>query len=77
MNDWTWEGGKLPASCCGNNNKNCTVGSSNAYKEGCGDKTYQWFKNGLDLLGILAVAIASIEVIPGGAKSVQGQACRK
>ncbi|EFA09730.1 leukocyte surface antigen CD53-like [Tribolium castaneum] len=60
--DWKWEGGKLPMSCC-NNNKNCTIGSTNAYKDGCGIKAYQWFKNGLDLLGILAVAIASIEII--------------
>jgi hypothetical protein len=62
VHDWKWEGGKLPNSCC-SSNKNCTVAATNAYKDGCGDKAYKWFKNGLDLLGILAVAIATIEVI--------------
>ncbi|KAH0816306.1 hypothetical protein GEV33_006485 [Tenebrio molitor] len=60
VHDWKWEGGKLPNSCC-SSNKNCTVAATNAYKDGCGDKAYKWFKNGLDLLGILAVAIATIE----------------
>ncbi|KAG5875666.1 hypothetical protein JTB14_021836 [Gonioctena quinquepunctata] len=60
--DWGWTDGKLPNSCCGSG-ANCTINSSDCYRKGCADNSYKWFKNGLDLLGILAIAIASIELI--------------
>ncbi|KAJ8975794.1 hypothetical protein NQ317_005176 [Molorchus minor] len=59
--DWKW-GGKVPDSCC-STEKNCTKDSVDCYQRGCTDVAYKWFKNGLDLLGILAIAIASIEII--------------
>ncbi|RZC43280.1 CD63 antigen, partial [Asbolus verrucosus] len=60
--DWKWEDGKLPTSCCKNNN-NCTVSSNNVHEHGCAIMAYKRFKSGLDLLGILAVAIAAIEIL--------------
>ncbi|KAJ8944205.1 hypothetical protein NQ318_014567 [Aromia moschata] len=60
--DWKWEGGKVPDSCC-SSKKNCTTLSTDCYRKGCAESVYKWFKNGLDLLGILAIAIASIEII--------------
>lgn len=59
--DWKWGNNKLPDSCC-SSQKNCTINSADCYRKGCGDISYRWFKNGLDLLGILAVGIAGIEV---------------
>ncbi|KAJ8917823.1 hypothetical protein NQ315_010732, partial [Exocentrus adspersus] len=60
--DWKWDGGKVPNSCC-SSKKDCTTFSQDCYRKGCTENAYRWFKNGLDLLGILAIAVASIEII--------------
>nr|XP_023029840.1 leukocyte surface antigen CD53-like [Leptinotarsa decemlineata] len=60
--DWNWANEKLPDSCCASR-ANCTLKSSDCYRKGCAENSYKWFKNGLDLLGILAIAVASIELI--------------
>ncbi|VEN54659.1 unnamed protein product, partial [Callosobruchus maculatus] len=61
-NDWRWPGGRLPESCCASK-QNCTIISNDCYRQGCAASSYRWFKNGLDLLGILAIAIAVIEIV--------------
>ncbi|XP_018567936.1 leukocyte surface antigen CD53-like [Anoplophora glabripennis] len=60
--DWKWQDGKVPNSCC-SSKTDCTTISHDVYRRGCAESAYKWFKNGLDLLGILAIAVASIEII--------------
>nr|CAH7737083.1 unnamed protein product [Callosobruchus chinensis] len=54
--------GKVPDSCCAGK-QNCSLMSNDCYRQGCAASAYRWFKNGLDLLGILAIAIAVIEIV--------------
>lgn len=60
--DYHWSEGKLPRSCCEHQEESCSLSSDDKYNHGCAKAAYKWFKNGLDLLGILAVSIAVIEV---------------
>lgn len=60
--DYHWGLGRLPQSCCEHQRENCNLSSDDKFIHGCAKAAYKWFKNGLDLLGILAVSIAVIEV---------------
>ncbi|CAH2006707.1 unnamed protein product, partial [Acanthoscelides obtectus] len=60
--DWKWPGGRVPDSCCASK-ANCTITSNDCYRQGCATSSYKWFKYGLDLLGILAIAVAVIEIV--------------
>lgn len=60
--DYRWAEGKLPQSCCEHQKEHCLLSSDDKYVNGCAKAAYKWFKNGLDLLGILAISVAVIEV---------------
>ncbi|CAG9822009.1 unnamed protein product [Phaedon cochleariae] len=61
--DWKWQNESVPISCCASQTNNCGIKSTDCFRKGCAESSYVWFKNGLDLLGILAVAVASIEIV--------------
>jgi len=60
--------------CCGWNNtenkvKHCDYSQGLNYTQGCGEKLVSYFQNKLNILSILAIILASIEVI-GAAFSI-------